>query len=135
MNQNQTQTNEAQIRDLVETWANAVRDKNMEGILMHHAPNIVMFDVPPPLELNGIEAYESSWRKFFPWLSKGGTFDLSDLSVTTGMDVAFCHALIHCGNPRSSGRKTDLTVRLTIGLKTVDGQWAICHEHHSEPAE
>ena len=124
MNQNQTKTNEAQIRELVENWASAVRNKDM-----------VMFDVPPPLQLKGIEAYQASWSEFFFWLERGGTFELSDLSITTGTDVAFCHALIHCGNPRSSGRKDDLTVRLTIGFKQVNGEWTIVHEHHSEPAE
>ena len=135
MNQNQTSTNEAQIRELVESWATAVRHKDMEAILAHRAPDLLMFDVPPPLQLNGIEAYRASWSKFFPWLERGGTFQLSDISVTTGSDVAFCHALIRCGNPRSSGRKDDLTVRLTIGFKQVNGEWTIVHEHHSEPAE
>ena len=35
MNQNQTSTNEAQIRELVESWATAVRNKDMEDILAH----------------------------------------------------------------------------------------------------
>ncbi len=135
MNQDQTRTDEAQIRELVESWAAAVRHKDMEAILAHHAPDMLMFDVPPPLQLKGIEAYEASWSGFFFWLDRGGTFQLSDISVTTGSDVAFCHAIIHCGNPRSSGRKEDLTVRLTIGLKKVNNEWTIVHEHHSEPAE
>lgn len=135
MNQDQTRTDEAQIRELVESWASAVRHKDMEAILAHHAPDLLMFDVPPPLQLKGIEAYEASWSDFFLWLDRGGTFQLSDIRVTTGSDVGFCHALIHCGNPRSSGRKDDLTVRLTIGLKKVNSEWTIVHEHHSEPAE
>ncbi len=68
MHQNQTNTNEAHIREVVEHWASAVRKKDMEAILAHHAPDLLMFDVPPPLQLKGIEAYKASWSKFFPWL-------------------------------------------------------------------
>ena len=41
-------TNETQIRALVQKWAKAVRAKDMEGALAHHASDIVMFDVPVP---------------------------------------------------------------------------------------
>jgi ketosteroid isomerase-like protein len=68
MNQDQTRTNEAQIRELVESRANAVRNKDMEAILAHHAPDMLMFDVPPPLQLKGIEAYKAPWSGFFFWL-------------------------------------------------------------------
>lgn len=123
------------IRSLVENWARAVRNKDVEQILAHHAADILMFDVPVPLQLKGIEAYKQSWNSFFDWLDRGGTFDLSELSITAGTDIAFCHAIIHCGNPRGSGQEDDLTVRLTIGLKKINGEWMILHEHHSAPAE
>jgi ketosteroid isomerase-like protein len=45
---NQRSTDEAQIRDLVESWARAVRTKNLDGIMANHSPEILMFDVPPP---------------------------------------------------------------------------------------
>src|SRR5947207_14052333 len=102
MNQNPTSTNEAQIRELVESWASAVRNKDMEAILAHHEPDMLMFDVPPPLQLKGIEAYRASWSKFFPWLDRGGTFQLSDISVKTVSDDALCHALNHCVHYYSS---------------------------------
>jgi ketosteroid isomerase-like protein len=28
-----------------------------------------------------------------------------------------------------------LDFRLTVGLRKIDGQWTITHEHHSVPAE
>jgi ketosteroid isomerase-like protein len=31
-------TDEAEIRDLVESWARAVRTKNLDGILANHSP-------------------------------------------------------------------------------------------------
>ena len=51
-------TDEAEIRGLVERWAKAVRTKDLGGILAHHPPEILMFDVPPPLQAKGIKAYK-----------------------------------------------------------------------------
>lgn len=36
------------IRELVQHWAAAVHTGDMAGVLADHAPDIVMFDVPPP---------------------------------------------------------------------------------------
>lgn len=43
--------NEAQIRELVENWAKAVRNKDMNTILANHSDNIVMYDVPKPFSI------------------------------------------------------------------------------------
>jgi ketosteroid isomerase-like protein len=46
--QEEAMTDEQQIRDLIERWAAAARDGDLAAVLAHHAPGIVMFDVPPP---------------------------------------------------------------------------------------
>ena len=53
--------NEIQVRQLVENWAQAVRDGDLQNILAHHADDIVMFDVPKPFQSVGIEAYRETW--------------------------------------------------------------------------
>jgi ketosteroid isomerase-like protein len=44
-------TDEAEVRALVESWAQAVRDMDMDKIIAHHTEDILMFDVPLPLSL------------------------------------------------------------------------------------
>jgi ketosteroid isomerase-like protein len=58
-------TDEAQIRALVESWAKAVRAKDMDGALSHHARDFLMFDVPMPLQSKGLEEYRKTWELFF----------------------------------------------------------------------
>ena len=58
---NNTTTDEAVIRELIEDWAKAVRAKDFDRILAHHSAEVLMFDVPPPLESKGIEAYRETW--------------------------------------------------------------------------
>jgi hypothetical protein len=52
------------IRELIEGWAAAVRRQDLDSILAHHAANIVMFDVPAPVVLRGLDAYRESWGPF-----------------------------------------------------------------------
>lgn len=118
-----------EIRQLVEGWAKAVRDGNMDGILAHHSDDIVMFDVPLPLQALGIEDYKKTWDLYFQY-SKGGegSFELIDLQIRASETVAFCHALLRIGGPTPE-------CRLTIGFQKINGKWCITHEHHSAPSD
>lgn len=127
-------TNEAEIRDLIEGWARAVRAGKLDQIIANHSRDILMFDLPQPPQLKGIEAYEKSWEEFFQWFKGSGVFDLRDLKVTAGDDVAFATSMIRCRGTEDDGSAAELGVRLTIGLQKQDGRWTITHEHHSEPS-
>jgi len=111
-----------------------VRSKNLPGILANHAPDILMFDVPPPIQSKGIEAYSKTWELFFSWYQDSGVFDIDELNITAGNDVAFVTALMRCAGTEVNGDQTELEFRLTMGLRKVDGRWIIEHEHHSIPA-
>jgi uncharacterized protein (TIGR02246 family) len=125
----------AAIRRLIDEWAGAVRRQDMEGILRDHAPDIVMFDVPPPLESRGIEAYQATWQLFFRWARKPVLFDIRRIEIHAGNDVAFAVALLRCASKQPDGTDLDLDFRLTVGLSKVGGRWTVVHEHHSIPAE
>jgi uncharacterized protein (TIGR02246 family) len=123
---------ERQIRSLVERWAVAVHDGDMDGVLADHAGDIVMFDVPPPYEgVRGIEAYRNTWPGFFEWQARGASFELVSLEVTAGEDVAYAHALLRCDTPEGLAEKPENRLRLTLGLRKEHGRWTVAHEHHS----
>ncbi len=129
-----TTTDEAAIRRLVENWASAVRNKDVDGILANHSPHILMFDVPPPIQSKGIEAYKKTWDLFFSWSHDPVAFDIGEMHITAGNDVAFVTALMRCAGTEASGEQIELEFRLTIGLRKSGGQWTVLHEHHSIPA-
>jgi ketosteroid isomerase-like protein len=118
-------SNKNQIRTLVEHWAAAVRARNIEGAVADHTDDIVMFDVPLPLQSRGMAEYRKTWELFFA-NNRGGTgsFEVTDLHITASDTVAYCHALL---------KIFDSTARLTMGLRKVRGQWLVAHEHHSYP--
>jgi uncharacterized protein (TIGR02246 family) len=125
---------DTEIRELIERWATAVQGRDLDGVLADHSADIVMFDVPPPNEVRGIEAYRSTWPPFFEWLSQGAVFELETLEVTAGDDVAFATALLRCGTPEGFRKDPDTRLRLTLGLRKEGGRWVVAHEHHSFPA-
>jgi uncharacterized protein (TIGR02246 family) len=125
---------EAEVRALVQEWARAVRRKDRAGILRRHSPDVLMFDVPPPLQSRGMDAYARTWDVFFEWSDDPVRFDILDMHVTAGRDVAFVAAILRCAGTDRGAVRAELEFRLTIGLEKVDGEWIVTHEHHSIPA-
>ena len=125
---------EVNIRRLIERWAAAVHAGDLDTVLADHAADIVMFDVPPPHDgVRGIEAYRVTWPPFFEWQGQGALFEIVELDVTAGQDVAFAHALLRCAMPADLEKEPGNRLRLTIGLRKLDGRWVVTHEHHSFP--
>lgn len=125
---------EAQIRSLIERWATAVHEGDLDRVLADHAEDIVMFDVPPPFEgVRGIDAYREVWPGFFEWQAQGALFTIESLDVTVGGNVAYAYALLRCGTAREFAELPENRLRLTVGLRKEDDRWVVAHEHHSFP--
>jgi uncharacterized protein (TIGR02246 family) len=127
-------SNEEQIRDLIERWAEAVHAGDLPTVVADHADDIVMYDVPPPYQgVHGIDAYRDTWPGFFEWQRMGASFEIESLDVVAGDDVAFAYALLRCGTEEEFADNPDNRLRLTLGLRKEDGRWVVVHEHHSFP--
>jgi uncharacterized protein (TIGR02246 family) len=134
MSQKNNTADEAQVRALIERWATAVQHQDIKTIVAHHAPDLLMFDVPPPNELKGIDAYRDSWAPFFEYFKNGGVFAIERLDVTAGDHVAFATALLRCGTREELEKDPTIRLRLTVGLRKEQNHWIIAHEHHSFPS-
>jgi len=127
-------SDEQQIRALIEAWAAAAHDGDLDTVLADHSADIVMFDVPPPNQgVRGIAAYRDTWPPFFQWQASGAVFEIESLDVTAGADVAFAYALLRCGTPADLARQPEQRLRLTVGLRKTGDRWIVVHEHHSFP--
>lgn len=118
----------ADVTALIRRWERAVQTGAMDCILASHTEDVVMFDVPEPLQSLGLAAYRRTWELFFRYGAPADdVFVIEDLQVTAGTDVAFATGLLRIGGSPSP------VCRLTLGLVRRDGQWLIAHEHHSAP--
>lgn len=113
------------VRDIVTRWETAVQNRDMTGTLANHSADILMFDVPEPIQARGLAEYEETWELFFTY-SPGGvdSFHLHELDLTIDDSLAVAHALLDV---------VDVKCRLTTVLRKIDDEWMIVHEHHSSP--
>lgn len=128
-----TKTNEEQIRELITNWASASKNKDIKGIMAYHVPDLIAFDVPEPIQFTDAAAYAKHWESFFPMMTGDVIFDVQELKITAGEDVAFSTCLIRCGGTGPDGKTCEGTSRTTLGFRKIDGQWHFTHEHHSMP--
>ena len=66
---------EQAIKTLLEDWAAAVRRHDLPAILAHYDPEVIMFDLPPPLQCKGIAAYEETWSLLFQYRARRLTYE------------------------------------------------------------
>jgi PhnB protein len=131
--ENSKATPESRIRALVEDWANAVRAKDVDRVVSHYAADIVSFDLAPPLRYTGSDALRSSLEAWFPTFRGPVGYEIRDLSVTAGEDIAFARSLNRISGTRTDGEETNVWVRATVCFRRIGGKWLITHEHVSTP--
>ena len=131
---NSKTADEARIRALVDDWANALRAKDADGVASHYAADNVMFVLAPPLQYTrdnspgkkGVEQWFSSFRGPIG-------YEIRDLNITAGDNVAFCHSLNRVSAEKIEGEKTDMWFRETICFRKIGHKWKITHQHESVP--
>jgi uncharacterized protein (TIGR02246 family) len=133
MIENSQSNDEAQIRLLLDEWVNALRVKDIHKILSLYSPDIVTFDVVPPLQYVGTHAYETSFRRMFNAFRGPIAFETRELNIEVGTDVAFSHSLVRTTGTAIGGQEFDRWLRRTVCLRKADGEWLVTHEHVSLP--
>jgi PhnB protein len=127
-------TDEAAIRTLLERRARATAAKDAGGSISALAPDVVSYDLAPPLARRGASAVDvNAARQWFATWDGPLGFDVTDLSIRTAGDLAFGYGFVHMHGQRTSGERTDLWFRATVCLEKRSGAWQIVHEHTSVP--
>jgi uncharacterized protein (TIGR02246 family) len=125
---------EAQIRKLYGPWAAAFNAKDTDAIMKFYAPGeaLLVFDVVPPLQYVGADAYRKDWQDFFGGY-KTVKVEVEQLGVVSDGKLAFTHSIQRVTGTDLHGKPIDVTLRVTDCLKKIKGKWLIVHEHVSAP--
>ena len=126
---------EALIRQRVEDVAKALNAKDIEGVMSLFAPNLVSFDIVPPLRYFGADNKRRAWQEAFAVFTGTFGYDVRDLNVATFGELAFVHSLNHVNGTLASGQSIDLWVRWTACFRRIEGVWLVVHDHVSVPAD
>jgi len=126
---------EALIRQRVADWTKAFRAKDIDRVMSLYAPDIVSFDLEPPLRYAGSASKRRAWRELFAAYSGPIGYEVRELSVTVHGELAFAHSLNQVSGTLASGRISTLWLRWTACFRRIDDTWLVVHDHVSVPAD
>jgi uncharacterized protein (TIGR02246 family) len=126
---------EADIRQRVEAGVAALRAKDLEGVMALYASDVVSFDVASPLRSTGAEAKRKAWEEVFAMYQHPLGYEVRDLTITVGDDVAFGHSVNRISGVLKNGDKTDFWVRWTACFRKIERNWLIVHDQVSVPVD
>ena len=130
---NNKATDEALIRGLIDDWAKAIRARDIKPALSHYAPDVLSFDVVDPLQYIGSDAIRKRAEQWVSSFHDPIGYEIRDLSIHAGDDVAFCHSLNRVNAITTNGNTVDMWWRATICFRKIDGKWLVSHQHNSVP--
>ena len=127
---------EVDIRQLIGRLTDAIRTMDLEAMKSIYAPDIVTFDVTGPLQRVGAEAKQENWTEAFEAFQPPIGYEIRDLTIFSGGDMAFAHGLARLsGTLKNGAAGGGFWVRFTGCLRKIDGHWLIAHDHASVPLD
>src|SRR5262245_47671407 len=71
------------------------------------AADVVSFDLGPPLQHGGGEAFARRWQELFESTPSPIDYEIGELSITATDEVAFSHSLNRMTGTMKNGQKTE----------------------------
>jgi ketosteroid isomerase-like protein len=132
----QREIDEIDIRQRIDTLVEAIRTLDLDQMSSIYAPDIVSFDIQPPLQHVGAEAKRKQWVNVSMVFQRPLGYEVRDLTITVGDDVAFGHCFSRLSGTLKNGSSTSGSwVRWTMGLRKIAGNWLIVHDQISVPTD
>jgi ketosteroid isomerase-like protein len=126
-------SNEAQVRQLIADQQRAICTKNVDQIMFHYAPEVVIFDVKPPFQIQGKAAFRQVWEDCLPYFPNSFEMETRDLNLTVSEDLAVAHWLFRFTGMEPDHPAMQTWMRITAVCQKHQGEWQILHEHLSVP--
>ena len=125
----------AAIRQQIDRLVEAIRAADLEGLRPLYAPEMVSFDVGPPLRSVGLEAKLGNWVEAFTTFQPPLDYEVRDLTIHVDGDVAFAFSLNRLTGTLHNGNRAGGWVRATLCFRKIGGDWLIAHDHASVPLD
>ncbi len=124
---------EAELRQLITEQMNAIGAKDMDRLMKLYAAEVVVFDVKPPFQTTGADAWRQTWEACLPYLPGSFQTEMRDLHLAVSGDLALAHWLFRFTGMEKDHPAMQTWMRATAGYRRIGGRWRIVHEHCSVP--
>src|SRR5882672_10910488 len=107
------ESDEQAIRDLEVKFGQAFIAKDVDAIMKVYAPDVVVFDVVPPRQYVGADAYRKDWEVYVASIDGPVQFALTDLEVVADGNLGFSHSIQHVSGVDTKGQNFNNAFRVT----------------------
>jgi ketosteroid isomerase-like protein len=126
---------QSEIRTLLDSRSEAVRDKDIDRLMSFYSPDIIYFDVVPGLRYTGSAALRPRFLDWFDGFDGSIGQEIGDLKIMASGDIAVAVALIRAGGTLKNGHEVGYWVRATSCFERSNHGWLVTHEHVSLPVD
>lgn len=125
------------IRQVLARYAQAVLARDVDAFVALYVDDLLVFDMWGSWSLRGIDAWRDMAKSWFGSLGdERVVVRFDDVGGTVAGDLAFGHAILTYAAHDADGTVLrSLANRVTLGLRRIDGDWKIAHEHSSAPID
>ena len=128
-------TNEDQIRELTEQRLKAVHAKDVDAAMACYADDVIVYDLFTPTKVSGAGDYRKNYEMWFQCCQGPANYEIKELDVVAGDEVAFCRSLNRMTGPNPEGKVEETWLRVTVCFQKRGGEWKVVHEHISVPLD
>jgi len=127
-------TGTSEIQAILDIRLEASKTKDIDRLMALYSPDIVYFDVVPPLNFSGTDEVRRNFQRWFDEYEGPIGLETHKLDIAVSDDVAFAHMLhVDSGTRNDSVPQGAVWLRSTVCLQRTGGKWFITHEHISLP--
>ena len=127
----------AAIQALEDTYNEGFNSKNVDKVMSVYAPGkqLFVFDVMPPREYKGWEAYKKDFEGLFSSYPGPMKNTISEQTIHVVGSIAYGHNIQTGEFTGKNGAKVKIVVRTTDIYRKMNGKWLIVEEHNSVPVD
>jgi ketosteroid isomerase-like protein len=126
---------QSEVRTLLDSRSEAIWIKDIDQLMSHYSPDIIYFDLVPPLQYVGSAALRGRFLEWFDGYKGGIGQEIRDLNIVASGHIAVASMLIRSGGTLKNGQEVGLWVRATSCCQRSNHTWLITHEHISLPVD
>jgi ketosteroid isomerase-like protein len=126
---------QSEVGVLFDSRSEAIWTKDIDRLMSHYSPDIVYFDLVPPLQYVGSDALRQRFLEWFDSFEGPIGQEINDLHVAESGSAAIAHMLIRASGTLKNGQDVGFWVRATDGCRRSSDEWLITHEHVSLPVD
>jgi ketosteroid isomerase-like protein len=124
----------SEIQALLDNRVAACQAKDIDRLMSLYSPDIVYYDVVPPLRFTGPDEVRRNFLRWFDEYDGPIGLETQELDVAVCGDLAFARMLhLDSGTRKQGVPEGAVWLRSTVCCRRSNGKWLIAHEHISLP--